>query len=167
MIVSLIVAVAENGVIGRNGGLPWHLPADLANFKKVTTGHTVIMGRRTFDELGKPLPGRRNLVVSRNPGLQIDGATVAHDLDEAFALAEGEAEVFVLGGEQIFRQALPAADRLYLTLVHAEVDGDTRFPAFWGARDWELVESRPHPQDDRHAHAFDLRVYERRRREAP
>jgi dihydrofolate reductase len=129
-IVTLVAAVAENGVIGRGGGLPWRLPDDLRHFQRLTQGHTVIMGRRTFDEIRAPLRGRRNIVVSRNPGFRADDVAVARSLEEALALARGEEEVFVVGGGEVYAQALPLATRMYLTHVHAAVGGDTRFPAF-------------------------------------
>lgn len=160
MIVSLVVAMAENGVIGRDGGLPWRLPDDLKHFKRLTSGYTVIMGRKTFDEVGRPLPNRRNLVVSRNPGFAAEGITVAPSLDAALALAAGESEVFVIGGGEIYRQALPRADRLHLTQVHAAVDGDTTFPAFDPA-EWTLAAEEFHPADDRHAWSFTIREYRR------
>src|SRR5262249_46522866 len=118
MIISLVVAMAENRVIGRAGGLPWHLPDDLKHFKRLTVDQTVIMGRRTFDEIKRPLANRRNVVVSRNQDLAAHGVTVVPNLEEALALGATEAEVFVIGGGKIFALALPLADRLYLTLVH-------------------------------------------------
>lgn len=160
MIVSLVVAMAENHVIGRDGGLPWHLPKDLQYFKKITVDHTVIMGRRTFDEVKRPLANRRNVVISRNPDFQPGGVTVVPSLDEALALGATEEEVFVIGGGEIFRLALPRADRLYLTVVHARVEGDTRFPDF-EHDGWVLEEEERHPADEKHAWPFTFRVYSR------
>ncbi|HSB55538.1 MAG TPA: dihydrofolate reductase [Gemmatimonadales bacterium] len=161
--VSLIAAMAENRVIGRAGGLPWHLPDDLQHFKKLTVDHTVIMGRKTFDELkGRPLANRRNVVITRNRGFHPHGVTVVPNLAEALALGATEREVFVIGGGEIFREAMPVADRLYLTIVHAEVDGDTWFPEY--DRDgWVLEEEEQHPADTRHAYAFTFRTYRRLR----
>jgi dihydrofolate reductase len=136
MKVSLIVAMAENRVIGRNNQLPWYLPEDLRYFKRVTMGKPVVMGRKTFESIGKPLPGRTNIVVSRNPDFHAEGVRVVKDLMmaravcESFAIVEGIEEVMVIGGAQIYEQALPMADRLYLTEVHAEVAGDALFPEF-------------------------------------
>lgn len=160
MTVSLVAAVAANGVIGRDGGLPWRLPEDLRFFKRLTTGHTVIMGRKTWDELGKPLPDRRNIVVTRNPLLSCPGAERAASLGEALGLATGDAQVFIIGGGEIYRQALPLADRMYLTEIDAAVEGDTRFPD-WDRAAWRMVEERFVPADPRHAHAFAIRRYER------
>lgn len=149
-------------MIGRAGDVPWHLPKDLKHFKALTTGHTIIMGRKTFESVGRPLPHRRNVVLTRDPTYRAEGVTVVHDLDAALALAEGEDEVFVTGGEEIYRLALPRADRLYLTVVHATVEGDTRFPEFDEAQ-WRRVSEEHHPADERHAHAFTFRLYERHR----
>lgn len=160
MIISLVVAMAENRVIGRNGGLPWHLPKDLQFFKKLTIDHTVIMGRKTFDEIKQPLANRRNVVISRNPDFHPRGVTVVPSLDEALALGATEDEVFVLGGGEIFRQALPRADRLYLTLVHARVEGDTYFPPF-DLTTWALEQEEDHPADEQHAYPFSFRTYAR------
>jgi len=162
MIVSLIAAMAENRVIGRAGGLPWHLPDDLKHFKRLTVDHTVIMGRRTFEEVNRPLPNRRNVVISQNRDLAALGVTVVPSLDEALALGATESEVFVIGGGEIFTLALPKADRLYLTLVHAIVDGDTYFPRFDEAG-WVLEDDQLHPADARHAYSFSFRTYRRLR----
>ncbi|HEY9384099.1 MAG TPA: dihydrofolate reductase [Gemmatimonadales bacterium] len=160
MIVSLVLAMAENRVIGRAGGLPWHLPKDLQYFKKLTVDHTVIMGRKTFEEIKQPLANRRNVVISRQPSFQPRGVTVVPSLEEALALGATESEVFVIGGGEIFRLALPRADRLYLTLVHAKVEGDTYFPSFDLAT-WALEEEEHHPADEKHAYAFTFRRYRR------
>lgn len=160
-LISLVAAMAENRVIGKDGGLPWRLPDDQKHFKRLTVDHTVIMGRKTYDELGRPLANRRNVVVSRNPSFRPPGVTVVPDLDEALALGATEREVFVIGGAEIYRMALPKADRLYLTIVHATVDGDTFFPPF-DESDWMMVEEEErHPADDRHAFPFSIRVYRR------
>lgn len=159
MIVSLIAAMAENRVIGKGGVLPWRLPEDLKRFKRTTVDHTVIMGRRTFDEIKRPLANRRNVVITRNADFRPAGATVVPDLDEALALGAGEREVFVIGGGEIFRLALPRADRLYLTVVHATVEGDTYFPPF-EAGDWVLVEDHRHEVDEKHRYPFSFRTYD-------
>jgi dihydrofolate reductase len=126
--LSLIVAVARNGVIGRDGTLPWRLPEDLAHFKRTTLGHPVIMGRRTWESIDRPLPGRRNIVVSRTPGFAPAGAEVASDLDAAVALCADSAEAFVIGGAQLYAAALPLAQRLIVTEIDADFDGDTFWP---------------------------------------
>jgi dihydrofolate reductase len=160
MILTLIAALSENRVIGRDGDLPWRLPADLKRFKRITSGHTVIMGRKTFETLEAPLPDRRSIVVTRRTDFQPEGVEIAHDLDAALALAEGEEEVFVLGGGEIYALALPRADRMELTIVHDEFDGDTFFPAF-DESNWRLVNEERHEPDERHAHSFTFRTYER------
>jgi dihydrofolate reductase len=160
--ISLIAAMGANRVIGRGGKLPWHLPDDLRHFKRVTTRHTVIMGRKTWDSVGTPLPNRRNMVVTRNAGFDARGAEVFHTLDEALRAAAGDGEVFIVGGGDIYRAALPVAHGMYLTRVHAEFDGDAFFPE-WDAGDWVLREKVDHPADDRHAYAMTFERYERAR----
>lgn len=165
MRITLIAAMAKNGVIGRDGGLPWHLPADLRRFKAVTRGHQVVMGRRTFESLPGPLPKRRNLVVTRNPGYAADGVVVVHSLDEAIADAESQAAspdepLFILGGAVLYAAALPLADRLDLTLVDADVEGDTVFPDFDRAG-WREIESLDQPADAENCFGFRVSVLER------
>ena len=164
MKITLIAAVAENRVIGLAGTLPWRLPQDLKRFKRLTLGHAVLMGRRTFESLAGPLPDRRMIVLTRRRGWRPQGAEVARSLDEALELAKrgGEQELFVIGGAAVFAEALPRADRMYLTLVHATVKGDTLFPEFDEAQ-WELVEEERHEADERHAYPFTFRTYERKR----
>lgn len=158
--LSLIVAMAENGVIGRDGDLPWHLPADLAHFKAMTLGKPIIMGRRTWDEVGKPLPGRRNIVISRQADFSAPGAEVVASLDQALDLTRDAPEVMIIGGAQIYAQALPIADCLYRTLVCGTPDGDTVFPPVdWSQ--WQLVEESTHPADERHAYALRMQRFER------
>jgi len=128
MRISIIAAMAENRVIGRAGTIPWDLPGDRRRFRKITWGHPVIMGRRTFESIGRPLPGRKNIVLSRQEGYRAEGCLVVHDLQAALAAAGEADEVFVCGGGELYREALPRAGRLYLTIVHGEVEGDVRFP---------------------------------------
>lgn len=128
MKLSLIVAVAENGVIGKNNTLPWRLPEDLKRFKAITWGHPIVMGRKTFESLGRPLPGRLNLVVTRNPDYRPEGATVATSLEDALKKAGSAEEAFVIGGSALFKEALPKADRVFLTRLHRAFDGDVYFP---------------------------------------
>ena len=127
--ITLIVARARNGVIGREGKLPWRLPEDLAFFKRTTTGHPIVMGRRTWDSIGRPLPGRRSIVVSRRAGFAAAGAEVAANLDEALRLCADSEEVFVIGGAQLYAEALPRAGRLIVTEIDADFEGDTHWPA--------------------------------------
>jgi len=127
-VLSIIVAMARNRVIGAQNRLPWHLPAELRRFKAITMGHHIIMGRRTWESIGRLLPGRTTVVVTRNPDYRVPGAIVAHSLAQAIRACEGDDEVFVIGGEAMFREALPLADRIYLTRIDAELAGDTFFP---------------------------------------
>lgn len=158
---SLVVAVARNRVIGRANALPWRLPDDLAYFKRVTLGHPVVMGRRTYESIGKPLPGRRNIVVTRQADFEAPGCVVVHSLDEAWQAAADADEVCVIGGTTLFEETLPVADVLHLTEVEAEVDGDTYFPPFdRGA--WRETEVLRHAADERHAYPFRIVRLERR-----
>ena len=159
--VSIIVAVAENGVIGDKNTLLWHISEDLKHFKAVTTGHPVIMGRKTYESLGRPLPNRTNVVITRQQ-VEIPGCRVVHSLGEAVALFPGDDEVFVIGGAQIYGEALPAADRFYLTRVHRAYEGDTRFPE-WDAAEWRLVGSESFPCGERYEYPFTFETYERKR----
>ena len=128
--LALVVAVSRNGVIGRDGGLPWHLPEDLKHFRRNTVGHAIVMGRKTWDSIGRPLPGRRNIVITRNQEFQLEGAEVVHSLEEAVALARegGDSEPRIIGGASLYEAALPLATRIFLTEVDLEVEGDTFFP---------------------------------------
>lgn len=152
--------MAENRVIGRDNGLPWHLPADLQRFKALTMGHAVIIGRKTFEAIGKVLPGRRWVVLTRDAAWHRSGVETAPGLDRALATLAGEAEVFVAGGGEVYALALPRAERLYVTLIHADVEGDARFPALDASR-WRLVEDERHAADERHALPYSFRRYER------
>jgi dihydrofolate reductase len=158
--VVLIAAMSDNRVIGRHNQLPWHLPADLKHFKRLTTGHTVIMGRKTFESFGTPLPQRRNIVVTRNVKWLAPGVDVAHSLEEALQMAAGDGEVFIAGGEQIYQAALPRAERIYLTRVHGHFEGDASFPIFEGPQ-WTLRERSEHPADEKHACAMTFETYDR------
>jgi dihydrofolate reductase len=140
MSLSLIVAAAENGVIGRDNALPWHISEDLRYFKQVTGGKTVIMGRKTFQSIGRPLPNRTNIVITRNPDFRADGILVASSLDDALARA-GDGEAIVIGGSSLFLEALPRADRFYLTEIHRAYDGDVRFPE-WDRASWRETSRR-------------------------
>ena len=164
MSIILIAAMSENRVIARNGDLPWHLPDDLKRFMRVTTGHPVIMGRTTWETLDRPLPRRRNIVVSRQADYAAEGADVVGSLEAAFELAaavEGAEEIYVIGGGKIYEQSLALATHLDLTIVHTTIDdGDVFFPQVkWG--EWDLQEESHHARDERHAHAFSFRRYVR------
>ena len=160
--VSIVVATDERGGIGLRGSLPWHLPEDLRRFKALTLGSPVIMGRRTSDSIGRPLPGRHNIVVSRQAGLAIEGCTVVDSLDAGVAAAGPAPETFIIGGAELYRLALPIADKLYLTRVHATVGADTFFPAF-DVADWDEVAREEHAADARHACAMSFLTLRRRK----
>ncbi len=158
-LISAIVAAAENNAIGKDNQLLWHLPNDLRFFKRTTTGHTIIMGRKTYESVGKPLPNRRNIIITRQPGYAVEGAEVVHSLTAAFERCAGQDEVFVVGGAEIYRQALPAVGRIYLTRVHATLPGDSFFPKL-DERNWRLVAEDHHAADDRHAYRYTFEIYD-------
>ena len=160
MTLSCIVAVSENGVIGRDNDLPWKLSADLRRFKQLTTGHAIIMGRKTFDSIGRPLPNRTSIVMTRNLDYAPPGVTVVHSLDEALAACRDQQEAFVIGGEAVFREALPRTQRLYLTRVDVSVEGDAHFPETDFA-EWKLSQQEFHSEDDKNDYDFTFQVYER------
>jgi dihydrofolate reductase len=159
--MAIIVAMSENRVIGRGGALPWHISADLRRFRKLTTGHAIIMGRKTFESIGRPLPHRRSIVISRNPDFRAEGVEVVAGLDAALQCCEGEQQVFVIGGSSIYELALPQADRLYVTLIHATIDGDTFFPQF-DETEWQLAEDQQHAADKKNAFDYSYRTYEKK-----
>jgi dihydrofolate reductase len=160
-LVSLIVAMAQNGVIGRDNGLPWRLPQDLKRFKAFTLGKPILMGRKTFESIGRPLPGRLNLVLTRDRSFGADGVTVVHSVEAALTHAGASDELVAIGGAEIYRLVLPFARRIYLTHVHADVPGDTFFPDFDPSQ-WDDVECRMHPADDEHAYPLTFLTLERR-----
>jgi dihydrofolate reductase len=156
--IYLIAAVARNGVIGAHGKLPWHLPEDLKHFMNLTLGHPILMGRRTWESLGRPLPGRENIVISRKPGYEAPGASVASTLNAAVALCFGESLAFVIGGAEIYAAALPLADGLVLTEIHQDYEGDTRFPD-WDRQAWHTTQKETHTSSG--GVRFDFVLYER------
>ena len=161
MIVSQIVAVGRKGEIGKDGRMPWHLPADLKHFKAMTLGKPVLMGRKTLDAIGRPLPDRRNIVITRDRQFSALGCEVAHSLEEALARAEPAAEAMVIGGGEIYRAAWPATRRVYLTRIEAEVPGaDTFFPALEPA-EWKQVSREDHRADARNPYDYSFLLYER------
>jgi dihydrofolate reductase len=161
-VITLIVAVADNGVIGRDNALPWHLPEDLKRFKRLTMGKPMIMGRKTFESIGKPLPGRRNIVVTRDTNYHHPGVEVVHGADQAVAATADAPEVMVIGGAELFRLFLPHAGRVHLTRVHGNIDGNVMWPAL-DNRQWEVIESERYEADERHAHAMTFEVWEKRK----
>lgn len=159
-LVTMVVAASENGVIGNRNQLPWRLPADLKHFKSVTMGKPMLMGRKTFESIGKALPGRRSLVLTRDPDFRADGAERVASVAEALERVRGEAELVVIGGEEVFRLFLPLARRMHFTRVHASLVGDTRFPPFdWS--EWRCVERATHPADEKNAYAMTFFTLER------
>ena len=153
MKISLVVAMDRNGVIGRDNRLPWKLPDEMAHFRRVTLGKPVVMGRRTFESLAKPLPGRKNIVLTRQGDFAAPGCEVVHSLEDAWRAADGVEEACVIGGTMLFAETLPTADVLYLTEVQAEVEGDTWFPPFDRSQ-WVEREVARHAADERHAYPF-------------
>ena len=160
-LITLIVAMAQNGVIGRANALPWRLPRDLQRFKAFTLGKAVLMGRRTFESIGRPLPGRANLVLTRDRAWHAAGVDAVYSLEDALARSGGHAELVAIGGAEVYRLVLPLARRIYLTHVHADIPGDSYFPAFDPAQ-WDDVEVHTHPADERHAYPLTFMTLERR-----
>lgn len=158
----LIAAVADGGVIGRANTLPWYLPADLRRFKQLTTGHTVIMGRKTYESMGRPLPNRKNLVITGSKDFRPAGVTLVPSMEDALKLAKDDGDVFVIGGARVFEAALPVADRLELTRVHAAIPGDVYFPPFNPA-DWTLASEEKHPADDRNQYPYSFQTFDRKK----
>ncbi len=155
--------MAENRVIGVNNTLPWRLPADLRHFRQLTTGHHVIMGRRNYESIGKPLPDRTNIVITRNPVYQAPGCHIRHSLVDALQGIHGDPEVFVIGGAEIYRQAMGNADRIYLTLVHVDINGDTYFPEF-DTQEWNVIGRTRHEADEKNPYAYSFVTYDRKNR---
>jgi len=161
MIVSMILAVSENGVIGRDNDLPWSVPADMRYFMRTTTGHPILMGRKTYESLGKPLPRRRNVVITRNLDLDIDGVDLVHSIVAGLELVQEEEEVFIIGGGTIYQQALELqlVNRIYRTVIHAAVEGDTHF--FLPEDEaWQVVQEETHPADEKNQYPYTFQVLE-------
>ena len=163
MMISMIAAMAHDRVIGKDNQMPWHLPADLAHFKRVTLGKPVLMGRKTFESIGRPLPGRRNLVISRNPDYQAEGIEVVGSVEAALALLAGSSveELMVIGGGHLYAEMLPSANCLYLTRIDLAVEGDTRFPAFDDGQ-WQRIACESHPADEKNPHPYSFETWQRR-----
>jgi len=159
-ILSMIVAHANNRVIGKNNDMPWYLPADLAYFKKTTLGKPIIMGRKTFQSIGRPLPGRKNIVISRDKNYHADGVNVVNSVDAALALVSDSEEVMVIGGGAIYQHCLAAAQRLYITHIDATISGDTYFPEY-DLNVWQKVSSDIRPRDEKNEYQLDFSVYEK------
>src|SRR6185437_12404078 len=147
MIITIVVAISENHVIGKDNQLLWYMPNDLKHFKDITTGHTVIMGRKTYDSVGKPLPRRRNIIITRKP-ITIEGCEVVNSIEAAMALCADEPEIFIVGGAEIYKQSIKLTDRIYLTIIHKKFDGDSFFPEI-DMQEWKEVSREDHQADDR------------------
>lgn len=158
--ISLIFAMGRNREFGLNNRLPWHLPADLQYFKKTTMGHPVLMGRKTFESIGKPLPGRTNLVLTRDKAFRADGVQVIHSLEDVIGVWGEDKELFVIGGIEVFKAALPYADRMYMTWIDGDFEADTFFPAV-REEDWRLLSSEPGVVDEKNHYPHEFRIYER------
>jgi dihydrofolate reductase len=158
--LSIIVAISENNAIGKNNQLLWHLPADLKHFKEITTGSTIIMGRKTYDSIGKPLPNRRSIVITRTSGLVIDGVEVVTSLVNAIELCKQDEEIFIIGGAEIYHQALPLTTHIYLTRVHQSYEADVFFPAL-NPTDWKEINSITYPADEKNNVAYTFSTLER------
>ena len=164
MIISLVVAASDNNVIGKNNQLLWHLPKDMKFFKNVTWAMPVVMGRKTFESMGsKPLGGRKNIVITRKPGWKAEGVSVVNSVDAAAELAKGlnYKEIFIIGGGEIYLIAFDRANKIYMTRVRAELEGDTYFPVI-EKNDWTLVSKTDNPADEKHAYAFSFQLWERK-----
>tara|TARA_R110002096_G_scaffold136909_7_gene289853 strand:+ start:37042 stop:37533 length:492 start_codon:yes stop_codon:yes gene_type:complete len=163
VIISLIAAVTENNVIGKNNDLPWHLPDDMKFFVQTTKGHHILMGRKNLESFGKLLPNRTNIILTRDTNFKFEGAAIFHDLKEAiqFAKDNGEEELMIIGGGEIYLQALSMTNRIYLTRVHTSIEGDTFFPEI-NKSQWKLISEDHHPKDERHIYDFSFQLWERK-----
>ncbi|WP_134683215.1 dihydrofolate reductase [Brevibacillus migulae] len=158
--ISLIFAMDRNRLIGKNNELPWHLPADLQYFKRITSGHTVIMGRKTYESIGKPLPNRKNLVITRDHTLKLEGCTICTSVSEVLETVGKEEEAFVIGGAEVYKQFLPVADRMYITFIDESFEGDAYFPSYEEDQ-WKLIQSEQGIQDERNPYEHRFTVWER------
>jgi dihydrofolate reductase len=159
MIVSIVVAISENNVIGKDNKLLWYLPNDLKHFKEITTGHTIIMGRKTFESVGKPLPKRRNIIITRQD-ITIEGCEVVNSIEAALSLAKDEQEVFITGGAEIYKQSLHLTDRIYLTIVYKKFEGDSFFPEI-NRQQWKEVFREDHQPDEKNSLPYSFITLER------
>jgi len=160
MVISIIVAISQNGIIGREMDLPWHISADLKRFKALTMGHHIVMGRKTYESIGRLLPGRTTVIITRQSDYQIPGAVVVNSIEHALTVAADDQETFIVGGRQIYNLSLPLVDKLYITRVHADVEGDTRFDAIdWSG--WECESSERHSADEKNDHEYSFEIYRR------
>ena len=162
MIISFVVAMSKNRVIGKDNSIPWNMPADFKHMRELTIGKPLIMGRKTHESIGKPLPNRTNIILTRDKNYKSEGCTVVHSVEDALNAAEGAKEAIIFGGEDIYKLFLSKADKMYLTIIDAEIDGDTYFPEFKLAN-WEEIYHIHHPKDDRHTHDFSFVTLEKKK----
>ena len=161
--LSMIVAHANNRIIGKDNDMPWHLPADLAYFKKTTLGKPIIMGRKTYESIGRPLPGRKNIVISRDADYHAEGVDSVTSVEQALTLVKDVEEIMVIGGGAIYQHCLPFADKLYITHINASIDGDTQFPNYDTENEWQKMSNEVRQPDEKNAYELDFCVYERKR----
>jgi len=164
MDIAIIVAITENNIIGQNNEMPWHLPVDLAFFRKKTTGHHIVMGRKTFESIsgGKPLPNRVSIIITRQPDYKAEGCLIAHSLEEAIALADGDTELFIIGGQQIYQQALEVATKMYITRIHSLIQGDTSFPHYNQSK-WEMISYEHKEADEKNIFPLSFLEYKKKK----
>jgi len=161
MKISIIAAMSRNRVIGINNTLPWHLPADLKHFKSITMGKAIVMGRKTFESIGRPLPGRTNIIITRNTGFQAEGCTVLHSIEDALDFSAKQDEIMIIGGASFYEQILPRADRIYLTLIDENFEGDALFPKY-NQSDWQETEHIKHMPDEKNKYQYSFIVLNRK-----
>jgi len=161
MRLSIVVAMDDNRLIGKGNGLPWHLPADLAYFKKITTDNSILMGRNTYDSIGKPLPNRRNIVITRNSEISIKGCEVVNSIEKALSITKDEEEVMIIGGANLFEQLLPNVSRLYITHIEGEFEGETYFPNY-DENEWLEVSRESHQPDEKNKYAYQFSIMDRK-----
>lgn len=156
--IAMVACMSQNRVLGKDNKMPWHLPEELKYFRRVTMGHTIVMGRRTFESIGKPLPGRKNVILTRSSDYHPEGCEVVHQLEEVLAFQE---DVYIIGGAKVYKQFLPYADRLYLTIIHEEMEGDAFFPEM--GEEWKVVEEQPGITNEQNPHPYTFYTFEKAR----
>ncbi|MFS0656731.1 type 3 dihydrofolate reductase [Bacillus sp. 179-C3.3 HS] len=159
--ISMIVATGNDRVIGLDNQMPWHLPADLTYFKKVTSGHTIVMGRKTFESIGRALPHRRNVVLTTSPTFQAEGCDIVHSIEDILSLVSNEQELFIIGGSKLYEEMMPHADRLYITHIHHSFEGDRYFPPY-DENDWTIVSREKGQSDEKNPYNYEFVVYDRK-----
>ena len=163
MDISIIVAITENNIIGRDNGMPWHLPADLKYFRERTSGHHIVMGRKTFESIGggRPLPNRISIIITKQKDYKAEGCLIAHSLEEAIEIAKNEDELFIIGGKQIYDQSLALANKMYITRIHTSIDGDTSFPQY-DENQWEMTSYTERDADEKNVYPLSFLVFEKK-----